>query len=127
MTAADLHAGHAVHHDHGGEEPHVSRRGYLLGFVLSVVLTAIPFALVMSEVIPNRQITAFTVLVFAMVQIVVHMVLFLHMNPRVEAGWSMMALIFTLIMVVIGLSGTLWVMYHLTTNMMPMPAMSAMP
>ena len=33
----------------------------------------------------------------------------------------MMALIFTIIMVVIALSGSLWVMYHLNHNMMPMP------
>jgi cytochrome o ubiquinol oxidase operon protein cyoD len=41
----------------------------------------------------------------------------------------MMALIFTLVLVVIALSGTLWVMYHLTDNMMPMTAhdMSQMP
>jgi len=32
----------------------------------------------------------------------------------------MLALIFTIIVVVIALSGSLWVMYHLNTNMMPM-------
>ena len=31
----------------------------------------------------------------------------------------MMALIFTIIIVVIALSGSLWVMYHLNANMMP--------
>ncbi len=53
-------------------------------------------------------------------QIVVHMVYFLHMNSKAEGGWSMMALIFTVVLVVITLSGSLWVMYHLKTNMMPM-------
>ena len=32
----------------------------------------------------------------------------------------MLALIFTVVLVVITLSGSLWVMYHLNTNMMPM-------
>jgi cytochrome o ubiquinol oxidase operon protein cyoD len=32
----------------------------------------------------------------------------------------MMALIFTMVLVVIALSGSLWVMHHLNTNMMPM-------
>ena len=31
----------------------------------------------------------------------------------------MLALIFTLVLVVITLSGSMWVMYHLNTNMMP--------
>ena len=32
----------------------------------------------------------------------------------------MLALIFTVVLVVITLSGSLWVMYHMNTNMMPM-------
>ena len=48
------------------------------------------------------------------------MVYFLHMNGRAEGGWSMLALIFTIIIVVICLAGSLWVMYHLNTNMMHM-------
>ncbi|MFW2345133.1 MAG: cytochrome o ubiquinol oxidase subunit IV, partial [Brevundimonas mediterranea] len=56
---------------------------------------------------------------FAVVQIVVHMIYFLHMNSKSEGGWTMLALIFTIIVVVIALSGSLWVMYHLNTNMMP--------
>ena len=31
----------------------------------------------------------------------------------------MLALIFTLVLVVITLAGSLWVMYHMNTNMMP--------
>ena len=52
-------------------------------------------------------------------QIVVHMIYFLHMNTKSEGGWTMMALIFTLILVVIVLTGSIWVMYHLNANMMP--------
>ena len=62
-------------------------------------------------------------------QIVVHMIYFLHMNTTSEGGWTMLALIFTLVLVVITLSGSLWVMYHLNPNMMPamMPDMHNMP
>jgi cytochrome o ubiquinol oxidase subunit IV len=56
---------------------------------------------------------------FAAAQIVVHMVYFLHMNAKSESGWSLLALIFTIVLVIIALSGSLWVMYHLNTNMMP--------
>jgi cytochrome o ubiquinol oxidase operon protein cyoD len=41
------------------------------------------------------------------------------MNSRSEGGWTMMALIFTTILVAIGLIGSLWVMYHMNVNMMP--------
>ena len=59
------------------------------------------------------------ILAIAAVQIVVHMIYFLHMNTKSEGGWTMLALLFTLVLVVITLSGSLWVMYHLNTNMMP--------
>jgi cytochrome o ubiquinol oxidase operon protein cyoD len=58
-------------------------------------------------------------MVFALVQIVVHMVYFLHMNSKSENGWTLMALIFTIIVVTICLAGSLWVMFHMNTNMMP--------
>ncbi len=115
-------------HVHGDAEPHPSSSlsDYLIGFGLSVVLTAIPFWLVMSGWLGDARMTAFAVMLFAVAQIVVHMVYFLHMNTRSEQGWTMMALIFTIVMVVIALSGSLWVMNHLNSNMMPMHEMTGM-
>ena len=128
--SAEMHADHnpTPHdsHTHDGQA-HGSLRGYLTGFGLSVILTAIPFWLVMSDALGNKQVTAFLIMAFAAVQIIVHVIYFLHMDTRSEEGWNMMALIFTLIMVVIALTGSLWVMYHLNTNMMPGHDMSQMP
>ena len=73
-----------------------------------------------------RQLITVVILALAVVQIIVHMVYFLHMNGRVEGGWSMLAMIFTIIVVVIMFSGSLWVMYHLNYNMMPMEQMLQM-
>jgi cytochrome o ubiquinol oxidase operon protein cyoD len=121
MSAKSPAAGEAHGHDHHDHdsEPHGSLRGYLTGFVLSVILTAIPFWLVMTGALGSPILTGFVIMGFAVVQIVVHMIYFLHMNFRSEGGWSMLAMVFTLILVVIMLAGSLWVMYHLNTNMMP--------
>ncbi|GGI20738.1 cytochrome o ubiquinol oxidase subunit IV [Oxalicibacterium faecigallinarum] len=112
-----------AHGDHGHDDHdsgyHATTKGYVVGFILSVILTAIPFWLVMGNVIQNSNTTAFVILGFAAVQIVVHMVYFLHMNGKVEGGWSMLALIFTVVVVIIMLAGSIWVMYHLNHNMMP--------
>ncbi len=123
--SSEAHGDHGDHGEHA--QAHGSFRGYLTGFLLSVVLTAIPFWLVMTNVLDNKQATALVIMAFAVVQIVVHMVFFLHMNGRSEGGWTMLALIFTIILVVIALTGSLWVMYHLNTNMMPGHDMSQMP
>ncbi|MFN4168130.1 MAG: cytochrome o ubiquinol oxidase subunit IV [Pannonibacter phragmitetus] len=113
---------HSHHGDHGqgnvGHD-HGSYKSYLIGFVLSVILTAIPFAIVMTGGFESRAVTAVIVIGFAVVQILVHMVYFLHMNSRSDEGWTMLSMIFTVIVVVIMLAGSLWVMYNLNTNMMP--------
>lgn len=118
MPAGDGHDHHGHDDVHGAM--HFSLRGYVTGFLLSVVLTAIPFWLVMAKVIPGSTATAVVILGFAAVQIVVHMVYFLHLDAKSEGGWNMLATIFTVVIVVIMLAGSLWVMYHLDSNMMPM-------
>ncbi|GJD52957.1 hypothetical protein OPKNFCMD_5725 [Methylobacterium crusticola] len=108
---------------HGGPGPrgaHGTVRSYVTGFVLSVVLTAIPFWLVMGGVLDDTLLTSIVIMALAAVQIVVHMNYFLHMNTRSEGGWTFLALVFTLTLVVITLVGSIWVMYHLDQNMMPM-------
>ena len=114
-------------HGHGdahSSHPSSTRGGYLLGFALSVVLTALPFWFVMAGTLGDKQVTALVIMAFAAVQIVVHMIYFLHMNTTSEGGWSMMALIFTVIMVAIAMTGSLWIMHHLNGNMMPIHDMS---
>ena len=119
------HDGHDDHHGQGGH-PESTFGGYMVGFVLSVLLTAIPFWLVMHKVFARSDITAFVILGIGAVQIIVHMVYFLHMTPKAEGGWSMLALLFTGVLLVILLSGSIWVMYHLNTNMMPAHDMTDM-
>ena len=117
---SDLHD----HHDH--EDHHDSSMAdYVKGFIFSVILTAIPFALIMTKAFSNNKTTVFVILAFAFVQVFVHMKYFLHMNAKSEGGWNLLALIFTAILVVIMFSGSVWVMYHLDNNMMPMSTQNA--
>ena len=109
-------------HGHGDTGSHSTLKGYVTGFVLAVILTVIPFWLVIGKVFDKPHITAIVILAIAAVQIVVHMIYFLHMNSKLEGGWSLLALIFTLMLLVIMLTGSIWVMYHLNTNMMPVSA-----
>ena len=119
VTASAMAHAHPNPDVHGDGHDHGTRRTYLIGFALSVILTSIPFWLVMGEVIADRTIATLVIMAFGVVQILVHMIYFLHMNTRSEGGWTMMAAIFTIIVIVIALSGSLWVMFHLNTNMMP--------
>jgi cytochrome o ubiquinol oxidase subunit IV len=111
-------AGHGNEDELDHDTLHITVGGYVTGFVLSVILTTIPFWLVMAKVFANPTVTTFVILGFAIVQIYVHMVFFLHMTSKAEGGWPWMSLIFTLVLVVITLTGSLWITYHLKENMM---------
>jgi cytochrome o ubiquinol oxidase operon protein cyoD len=106
---------------HAAEGVHATRRDYLTGFILAALLTIAPFALVMRPGAIGPVATGAIVMGLAAVQVVVHMIYFLHMNRRSEGGWTLLALLFTLLLVGIVLSGSMWVMSHLQNNMMPIP------
>ncbi len=116
--------GHDNHgDDHGGDHGdgyHATAADYVKGFVLAVILTAIPFWLVMGEKL-SPEMTTLVILGLGAVQIVVHMVYFLHLNSKSEGGWNMLALLFTVVLLVIMLAGSIWVMHHLNTNLMETP------
>jgi len=114
----DIHHNHDHSHDHD-EGPPSTFSGYMVGFVLSVILTAIPFWLVMSHSISDRTVAVMVLGAFAVAQILVHMICFLHMNGKIEGGWTLLSTIFTVVFVAIGIAGTLWVMFHMNANMMP--------
>jgi cytochrome o ubiquinol oxidase subunit IV len=109
----DLHGG--SHHEGAS---HGTVKSYLIGFVLSVILTAIPFGLTMGHVLPAASLVPVIVLL-AVVQILVHLYFFLHMNASSSQVWNNAAFVFTVLIVVILIVGSLWVMYHLNSNMMP--------
>jgi len=95
---------------------HGSRKSYAIGFLLAIALTLVPFGLVMSHASVG---TPLIIAVFALAQIGVHVVYFLHVNRSAEQRWNLTALIFTAIVVCIILGGSLWIMHNLYVNMMP--------
>lgn len=106
--------------DSPGSSNHGTFGSYMIGFALSAVLTAVPFWLVMTHQIADGWTAGLVITALAFVQIVVHTIFFLHVNSRAEGGWTLMALMFTAVLIVITISGSLWIMFHLNANMMPM-------
>ncbi|RST31389.1 cytochrome o ubiquinol oxidase subunit IV [Sphingomonas ginkgonis] len=121
MSAPDADSQAALH-AHGDTPGHGSMKSYLIGFFLSVVLTAVPFWLVMTGALGNAQATVIAIVAMAMIQIIVHIVCFLHVNRSAEGGWTLVSLVFTSVVLLIMVVGSLWIMYHLNSNMMPMSA-----
>ncbi|MCG7494388.1 cytochrome o ubiquinol oxidase subunit IV [Thalassobius sp. Cn5-15] len=101
------------------EGGHGSLKSYLIGFVLSVVLTAVPFWIVMGDVMDNKTLAVVLIFVLGGMQMLVHIHYFLHVTIKAEAGWQVMSMGLTILLLVIVLSGSIWVMFNLEENMMP--------
>ena len=115
MAAHDNHA-----HDHGhgaAGESHGSVKSYLIGFLLAAVLTIIPFWAVMHGDLP-RFTTGVIIVVAAVLQILVHLVFFLHLDRSSEQRWNVSAAAFTLVVIGIIVAGSLWVMHNMNVHMM---------
>jgi cytochrome o ubiquinol oxidase subunit IV len=92
-------------------------KSYLTGFVLSLILTAISFALVMSGALSSSA-TLACIFSAGIVQILVHLYYFLHLDTSSAARWNVLAMIFTVLIMVLFVGGTLWIMYSLHHRMM---------
>jgi cytochrome o ubiquinol oxidase operon protein cyoD len=95
------------------------RRAYLTGFVLALVLTMIPFALVGLQVAWPRAVLLAVVSLSAIAQILVHLSCFLHLNLSAGARWNLLSLLFTALILVIMAGGTLWILFNLHMHMAP--------
>lgn len=96
---------------------HGSVKSYLVGFILSLILTVIPFYMVMAEA-ASPGVLVITIAILAVVQIIVQLVYFLHMNTSSEQRWNLVALVFTLLIILIVVGGSIWIMHELNINMM---------
>jgi len=94
-----------------------SFKSYATGFILSIVLTVIAFGLVMGGVLP-RSAVLLGIIGAAVVQILVHLHYFLHLDTSSSARWNVLALLFTLFIMILFVGGTIWIMYNLNYRMM---------
>ena len=90
---------------------------YLFGFALAVILTAIPFGLVVSGLLP-RALTLDAIAVAAVIQILVHLCYFLDLHFSPEHPWFLVSIAFTAIILFIMVAGSLYILFDLNRQMM---------
>ena len=102
---------------HSDGANHGSVKSYAIGFILSVILTVSPFGLVMYPSLPTMT-TLAIVLLFAVVQVVVHLVYFLHLDRSEEQRENVIAFVFAGLVIVLLVGLSLWIMFSIHTYMM---------
>ena len=82
-------------------------RSYLIGFVLAVILSAVP-----------SQRTLLVIGIAAVLQVLVHLRFFLHINFTTTPRENILALVFTALLLFIMVGGSFWIMFDLHSRMM---------
>lgn len=104
-------------HQSHDDSSHGSYKSYMVGFVLSIILTAVPFGLVMFPTI-SKIATLWVVLIFAVVQVLVHLVYFLHLDRSTGQRNNVVAFAFATLVIFLLVGLTVWIMFSIHTAMM---------
>ena len=110
------HADTAPGDEYRQEDIGAGIRGYLIGLAFALLLTGASFAVLRSHFVWAPAIPM-ALIVFAIAQMGVHLVFFLHITTGPDDTNNVMALAFGILIVLFLLGGSLWIMAHLNRNM----------
>lgn len=88
-----------------------------IGFILSLILTCIPFYCIQYQFFEKKTLLFITIFC-AVIQIYIHLIYFLHLGHMPDVKWNIISLIFTIFIIFILVFGSIWIMTHLHYNLM---------
>ena len=92
--------------NHGG-----TFKSYLIGFLLSIVLTIIPLYAVLTDTF-SKKATTIIILVMAILQFVVQLVYFMHIRDEENPRYNLISLVFGLVIMLLIVVGSIWIMTY---------------
>ena len=104
------------------EPHHGTMTSYVIGFILSLVFTLIPYYLVTHKSLSKDGLLA-TILGFAMLQMIIQLFFFLHLGREKKPHANAQFLIGTVGVIVLVVGGSIWIMHNLHYNMAGMEVM----
>ncbi|GIP39510.1 cytochrome o ubiquinol oxidase subunit IV [Paenibacillus sp. J31TS4] len=100
-----------AHKSHGG-----SFKSYLIGFLLSIVLTIIPLVVVLNDMM-SRNATLIVILAMAVLQFLVQLFFFMHIRDEEKPRYNLMTLILAVVILLTIVAGSIWIMtYNMTAG-----------
>lgn len=109
----------ALHNNKTEVEPErepSTARPYVIGFLLSVVCTLVPYYMVVEKIVTGTTLLA-TIIGFAMVQLIIQVVFFLHIGREKKPRFNLFFLVSTIGIIFVVVVGSIWIMNHLHYNM----------
>ena len=100
------------------QEPTASYLSYTAGLGLAILATIASFVVSQTNLLWAPGIPA-GLIVLAFAQIGVHLVFFLHLGSSPDSTNNIMALAFGVLIVFLVITGSVWIIANLNSNMMP--------
>lgn len=99
-------------HEHG------TVRSYVIGFILSLIFTFIPYYLVVNHKISGTALLV-TIMGFAVIQAIIQITFFLHLGRGPKPNWNLFFFISTVGIILIVVGGSIVIINNLHYNMQP--------
>ena len=96
---------------------HINTRNYVIGLALAIILTLVSFGMVLTHVV-SKSVAVIVLFVAAVLQMIVHLHYFLHLDRSSEQRWNVLAIAFTGLLLFIFIGGSIWIMFTLNMRMM---------
>lgn len=96
---------------------HGTQKSYIIGFILSILLTILPYAIVVHHLLVGDALVI-SIVVLGIIQLLVQLIFFLHLSSHPSQRWNAITFAFTVLILVILVCGTLWIMWNMNYNMM---------
>ncbi len=116
--SANNHSQHVTSRHDSGQG---SLASYLVGFVLSVLLTIGAYWLVVNHILIGWHLVG-AIIVLAVIQLIVQLFCFLHLGRESKPRWNLFVLLFAALIILIVVIGSLWIMSNLNYRMMSSPS-----
>jgi cytochrome o ubiquinol oxidase subunit IV len=107
-----------VSHEPVHDGSHGSVKSYVIGMLLSLVLTFASFGVVMMHLVP-RSMGLTAVIVLCIAQLIVQLKFFLHLGSSSDQRANTGIFVCTALLICIIVAGSLWVVHNANVNMMP--------
>lgn len=104
--------------DHYPEAEHKTMNSYIVGFILSLIFTLIPYYMVVNQTVSGNALLA-TILGFALVQMIIQIVFFLHLGRGPKPFYNIVFFASTVGIILVVVGGSIVIINNLHRNKSP--------
>lgn len=96
---------------HSHDEAHGSFKSYTVGFLISIVLTVIPIAIVLNDWLEGMS-SAVVLMAAGVLQLFVQLLFFMHLREEKKPRYNLISLILGLVILLVIVAGSMWIMMY---------------